>query len=501
MKRAVLSIVSAIVMVSTALASDNGADNTVYISGRITTNTDSVNLLVGHWKNYITGVGQEQTVTYIPINKDGRFKITLTGNDHPGRAQIMDALSNNVLFDNSQIVEPGDSIYVTGTIRDQPEFSELNFVGKFTGRGAAKYNCIQALKLVNDVSIRDSHLPTPERIRLADSIIKVKEGILIGFKEDINPDVYQIIHADIIGSIKYTVLLIESDLSNERATNNNGRKALLKEFISEIPAIPEDLLAESVGYTSFLYLKEKQGPISEDNKKPQSLEALYLKIRTDYSGKLREKLIAVCLLNDYDMSTLVNDDSDAYTSCLSSAVALVKTGWLKAPLEKLLNTRGKGAQAFDFVLPADSSSVMVRLSDLKGKVVLVDMWGFICTGCYRFAGAFHKKVYPIFKDNPDFKVVSIMLDQFAGMEQYKQRLRGQNGPVYTFPDYTNLYAGKGETMGRAIEEHYNIRSFPFILLIDKHGRIYSSTVPFMDSADSPNVDKLIALIKNALNEI
>gem|GEM_PF-2101695 len=474
-------------------ATDKAKDKAVFISGRISTNTDSVRLFIGFWDHFITGQGKEYSTRYVQVDKSGKFELKLPPIKHPYRLHIEDALSNNILFDRNQIAEPGDSVYIIGKIRDQQQFSEENFTAKFEGKGAAKYNCYQALKLVDDVVLRMVQQTTADRVRKADSLINVKERILSGYKKDISDEVYQIMSADLIGNIKYTVLATEAGGNGASKENNE----LLNAFLARRPSIPDQILAQSVGYIQFLYLKAKQEVITANHGKPYGMKQLYHKLKTEYSGRLREQLVAGYLLNELEVGVARQEDIDAYTYCLRDAVSMTETQWLKSPLEKLLKTKGKGAPAFNFTLPVDTTAKFLSLSDLKGKVVLIDMWSYICTGCYRFAGAFHEKVYPKFKEK-DFKVVSIMLDRFAGKTQYKGRLRGEKGPAYTFPEYINLYGGKDEHVGRQIEEHYNIGAFPAILLIDKQGRIFSATVPFFDGPDSENVDKLIELIEKAL---
>jgi hypothetical protein len=68
--------------------------------------------------------------------------------------------------------------------------------------------------------------------------------------------------------------------------------------------------------------------------------------------------------------------------------------------------------------------------------------------------------------------------------------------IYTYPDYINLFGGKGEENGRMLENHYYITSYPFILLIDKKGKIFSSSIPF--PYDDTTAEKLRALINQAL---
>lgn len=478
------------------LATDNTNNNTVYIAGQITNNTDSLQLVLGYWTNFITGMGKEYTSLPIPVTK-GSFSFKISAPDHPFRLQMADALSSYSLFGSDQIAEAGDSVYVSANLQDQQEYSEENFKGYFKGRGAGKYNCIQALKLISDERLRNTGISQNDAMLIADSLIEVKTGVLSRFKGQITPTVYQIIYADIIGNTKYAFLKTHKMVN--KLPDTSGPNSRGNNFLSDISGIPESVLALSTGYVQFLYEKSKQ-QIQSGPQNEQRLSNLYDKIKSKYSGKLREMLVANCLLSDLDITYWFPAETEEYTKCLKDALSYTRTDWIKEPLEKTLHTRGKGAPAFNFTLPADSSGNYISLSDLKGKVVLLDMWGYICTGCYRFANAFHQKIFPKFKDNADFAVVSIMLDPNAGMKSYQKRLRWEAGPKYTFPEYINLYAGKGQEMGRAMEEHYNVLSLPFILLIDKQGRIYSATMPFMDNPDSPNAEKIISLIQNALNE-
>jgi peroxiredoxin len=194
-----------------------------------------------------------------------------------------------------------------------------------------------------------------------------------------------------------------------------------------------------------------------------------------------------------------SSDPSVYTKCLKDGTGLIKTPWIKRPVTNYLRSRGKGMSAFNFSLPADSSGRIVKLSDFKGKVILLDMWAYNCTGCYLFNNVFHKMVFPIFKNNPDFAVVSVMADE-STKSSYMDRLRGKGGVTMTSSDYTNLFGGKGQVMGRAMEQHYVISGYPAIFLIDKSGKIYSSTLPYFNESDSPNVQKLIEVIKKALTE-
>ena len=190
---------------------------------------------------------------------------------------------------------------------------------------------------------------------------------------------------------------------------------------------------------------------------------------------------------------------------ISNATSSLQVWDVTDPINAKLQTGTFSGSTFDFTLPADSSETkQVSLSDLKGKVVLLDLWSYQCTGCILFANTFHKKVYPLFQNNPEFVVVSVMLGE-SSKEAYMRRLRSEGNVVYTFPDYTNLFGGKGIASAREMETYHKIEAFPTILLIDKQGKVFSSTLPAIygdprNKELEKNVQKLIDLIQKALSE-
>ncbi|MDQ0107498.1 peroxiredoxin [Chitinophaga terrae (ex Kim and Jung 2007)] len=477
----------------------------VHLSGKIVSNRDTIRLIVGFWRNYITGFGAEYETMKVSLDSLGRFDVTLPQIDHPFRIQIGDAFSHNLLFNRNQIAEPGDSIFILGIIRDQDLPSDSNFTAVFTGKGSAKYQCIQALK--KNPAPTMYHIPTTEsKIEITDSLINAKLRTVSNFSKEINQDILETMKADIIGDCKFNLSLsIFSDIIYNKSIQPNV-KATKKVIFDDIMQkdhifISNDILSQSAGYTQYVYLKEKLRILFSLGRNQMTYKALYENIKSLYDGKLKDKLLAYCSLNTIDLVEFFEgSDPDEFRDCLEDAANNIKVPWLNEPVKKLLSTRAKGAPAFNFSLPLDSSSRRINLEDLKGNVVLVDMWGYICTSCYRFAQAFHEKVYPEFQNNKNFKVISIMLDPYADRDKYLQRLRMENGPAYTFNTYINLYGGKNEQIAREIEKYYNINVAPFIILIDKKGRIYSTTIPFFTEKNSPNIEKLSALIRKALAE-
>ena len=485
-----------------------------YFYGHISSNLDTIRLKVGFYRDHITGGGKELQQFDVSVDKDGEFHFVLPEMQHIGRFFIVDAFSNNALFPEYQIVEPGDSIYIEAAIHDQSNMSDSNFMANFRGIGASKYNCIQALKSCKD---NVGSLPWNTDIKSAiigyDVLLAKKMATLNMFSSGMSPIVYEILKTDIAATLGTQALysicgyeysgIFSADIS---LTELNRRKDAFDRFIMHInhASASGNILILSSDYPRFLLEQTKCKLTFKNRGTNFGFKEMYEELKAKYNGLLREKVLAFYLLSDDQLAGFFGGCTpDDYTYCLKDALRIIKTNWLALPVNHLLNTRGKGAVAFNFTLPADSSGHKVSLSDLKGKVQLIDIWSYRCTGCTLFSQVFHKKIFPLFKDNPNFKVVSIMVGD-TDKERYMFRLRrkadafGEQYATYTYTDYINLFGGRGEPGGDALQKHYNIIAFPFLLLIDKNGNIYSSTIPFFTEQNSPNVEKLVQLIKNAL---
>lgn len=468
------------------------------LSGKISTDKDSVDLRVVLWRNYITGIGPSEVEQFkIPVGKDGKFRFLLPGIDHISRIHMTDSYTSNILFDNNQLVEPGDSIFIDGIIHDEAE--PYYFKAKISGRGNAKYNCLQELKAVTSRFNYNVTTYKPEEIvERSNALIKERVEILNKFRAQLNPEVYKIMKADICGNLFGQVLNLWPyrifDSSRERINieNNSFEKIIKKLKLQE----DEQVLALSPSYCKFLYERSRLQLGFKYYSRKFPVSTLYYKLRDDLKGPLREKLTAYCLLNSFEIATFFESsgiDDDVY----KDAVTLIKDTLLKNSIVNHFEYLRAGREALNFELPADSSGRIVKLSDFKGKVVLIDMWAYQCTACYLFANVFHDKIYSQLKNNKDFVVVSIMLGG-SSRAAYMRRLRGEGGFTYTFPEYINLFGGSGEEFGRKIEKHYDIKVFPTFLLVGKDGKIFASEFPFFTDSNSPGIEKLMSLVKSAL---
>ncbi|MBC8191479.1 MAG: TlpA family protein disulfide reductase [Candidatus Marinimicrobia bacterium] len=101
-----------------------------------------------------------------------------------------------------------------------------------------------------------------------------------------------------------------------------------------------------------------------------------------------------------------------------------------------------------------------KLSDFKGKYVLLDFWGTWCGPCVGEIPNL-KKVYAAFHES-GFEILSISSDKFEApkLEEYVTE-KGMN--------WNHVLEG----MGGPIQKLYQIRSYPSLFLIDPEGKVVS----------------------------
>jgi thiol-disulfide isomerase/thioredoxin len=141
---------------------------------------------------------------------------------------------------------------------------------------------------------------------------------------------------------------------------------------------------------------------------------------------------------------------------------------LKRMFDALLDAKlamSEGRVAPEMELP-DTAGVARKLSDLKGKVVLIDFWGTWCQPCIRELP--HLETLAKAYEGKDFQILGIALET-KKVRQWQKfvRERALNG--------VQLYA---ESQGANEQlQPYNINSVPRYVLLDRQGKIISGNAP------------------------
>lgn len=118
----------------------------------------------------------------------------------------------------------------------------------------------------------------------------------------------------------------------------------------------------------------------------------------------------------------------------------------------------QGMMAEEIALPSVNGDT-IRLSSLKGKVVLLDFWASWCGPC-RISNKGFVKLYPKYKDK-GFEILAISLDDSD--EAWKKAITKDK---ISWPQVIDRGGWEANTAAK-----WNIMALPTSYLIDKQGRL------------------------------
>jgi Thioredoxin-like len=430
----------------------------------------------------------------VPLKKDLPVNLTIPDINSLGRLTLYcRELSLDNLLDEV-IVEPGDSIIL--------KISRLNneVTLNFTGRQEHKYSTAILAKEYRaawkdkENSFDRNELSINSAISKIDSVFHLYKRLLDLDHKKLTPLVYRIWMADIIGQKDKILLRL---LSNAYA---DADSIIKKNLVTEIDKLIHSKLVKdfnetvlSKDFIECMYEKAKWQLVFERNKSYKKWEYtsynnsfgfmdLYQRLKLNYSCELREYLLAYSLLNPRDINIFFGGcHPEIFTACLKDAINIVRNPGLQARLRDRLAKFGQGANTFSFSLP-DLNNELVRLSDFKGKLVLIDIWSEGCMACTDFKEEFERKIFPFIKDRNEFRVINIGTE--SDTNKWLPLLKR-----YSHPDFISLHFKEGG-LNHPLMRYYDVSFIPFILLVDREGKIISSTLR--------DCDQLLKLIRSQL---
>ncbi len=138
--------------------------------------------------------------------------------------------------------------------------------------------------------------------------------------------------------------------------------------------------------------------------------------------------------------------------------------YIKESEEEALNAAKMmvGSKAPIFECP-DVNGKMYGPESFKGKVLLIDFWASWCGPC-RAEIPHLKKVYEKYSRN-DVEFLSVSIDK--GESEWKKALSQENMP------WTQVLAPKS---GSEVSRLYQFSGIPFLVIIDKEGKISSKFI-------------------------
>ena len=232
----------------------------------------------------------------------------------------------------------------------------------------------------------------------------------------------------------------------------------LLEFDDECYDSPEYL--NDVYYTllqEYMTLQLKQ-EVPGDIANKYSFYGRYLSL-----SRLRERIL--CMLADTDFRSLT--DTGSLTNWLQNQLQGMSpryAGYLQDLACRYGQLFRKGEKAPDFLL-SDSTGKIVGLTDLAGKVIVLDFWYRTCTPCL----ALFQQLAPI-KDSLAGEPVTFLTVSIDDREEWLQallQLKLNGLHVYT----------QGLKDRHPVIQAYHVNGYPTVCIIDAKGNIFNAAPP------------------------
>ena len=144
---------------------------------------------------------------------------------------------------------------------------------------------------------------------------------------------------------------------------------------------------------------------------------------------------------------------------------------------------GRGTPAPDFALERLADGASVRLSELRGRVVLVSFWATWCAPCEEEMPALERLYRELREEGFELLAVSVDTDREA-VRAFQQRL-GISFPILLDPD-------------QRVAREYQTFRFPESLLVDRDGRVVERYVGAKEWDAAAYLDRIRRLLRGEL---
>ncbi len=357
----------------------------------------------------------------------------------------------------SFFLEPGDSISVN-VLEDR----EM----RFSGNGATKLNCIWALAKER-LKLGKCNTNIDSTLAYFDRLESGYQEILQRHKKNVSELAYKLIKADINGRVMAGKLNAIQSLSE---TDKVSAKKYFQKLKLENKINRNEIELTSAVLRSAILTFASLRTSLRYPEKVNTGWLVYAYIKSKYNGRS-----AALLLHDYTEGHIKEDTFDT-TIADKVMVDFKKIAGNKPEYQSLImyyqsarKNLVPGAEAFNFTLK-DSSGKSWKQTDFKGKVVVLDFWFSGCGGCRLLKQRMDTTIM-LLRDIKEIQFVSISPD--AKRNWWIESL--QSGD-YTSNESINLYTG-AESYDHPIIKHYQIESYPTLIIIDRNGNIVESRVP------------------------
>ena len=449
---------------------------------------------VGGWANTIQSIN-------IPTNKNGEFIYTIR--------EIESIAKVNVVFLGKKFranvfspiypfipVKSGDSLFIEITVekrRVQCNYSGLSAPQFELAEELIKSLGTQSFPGTGHEMFKDAENVESNLNQIISKTETVKDSIaarLNTYNHHIEADILQLYKTEFYGRLNRKIIVYINRFFRNSEISSDILKLILSTYHNNLEPIDEKFQALSIYYCYFLIEKTiLEANLNEASQNYGNIDILNA-LKEDYNGVLLDKLLlAYCM--DPGLRVHSSDlRSISYEELLNSAYDLMEVPKLQLIIGRKIKRYAKGTLAYDFTLP-DANDNLVTLSDYSGKVVLLEIYATICTGCRHFAKTLKQSVFPAYQNNEGvvFIAISVEKDNARWLQDIKE---GHNVSV----EYQKILYTEGMGLDHPVVKYYGIEAVPTIFLIDKDGKITNSSSDTL----SPTItgERLIEMINDAL---
>lgn len=433
--------------------------------------------------------GKEELVK-VAINQKGFFNVKISIDDSlsylafafedkkPGSKQ---GLLKNTLGGASQstlkevyLFQAGDSVSVVIKPTVRPYF---------WGKGSDRLNCESKLYEIEAIhpglELSDMHLKQDKyqwfalRQDAMDFSIRMRLRLLQAYQPVLPPLIYKMLHADAINFVVYRFFSSVINGPNFDLTTFMYPKEMILDVYTKskqyLAMDTDTAVTARSGYGADLVFRKDmlKHLLEEPEIKDRSQFAgqTYAYIKKNYSGELRDKLLLIFFetMGRHFSAEVKNLAGDALSSMAPNKYARTLQTW-----------RESQYSAYPFTL-YDAKQKVYKLSDYKGKLVVMDFYFSKCGPCIELAKAM-KPIHQEYANRKDIVFITVSTDEKA---VFMQTLATG---VFTDEQTVNLYTN-GNGMADPLIKQYDFKGFPRMLVIGKDGTLITSSPPRADVSE------------------
>lgn len=391
---------------------------------------------------------------------------------------------------NLFLFEAGDQV----DIRMQPD------TVIFEGKSKDKFTCMYLIQQIRIKSPADVFpLIAAGQISEAltrvwaqhDSTYRAGSAILALYRKNLNPQVSALIDLDMKSRILRDYHQILGALVNSKMRANVFApvgQEMEKQHLLQLSPLQQMLQTQSYYYGDMLMAKEvlaariANSTAAEKRNKRFAFGDLYKRIQERYDGALRDKLMMIAFYFYGNMKS----DSGGFEALETDQG---QDNVFKQAIRRFKERRSDGVMVYPFELE-DEDGKIHRVADYRGKVLVMDFWFTGCAGCATLA----KRLKPLiasYRGREDIRFITVNVDG-----RRASWLKGLASGMYTSDDEVNLFTGN-LGMQHPMVRHYNIMSYPQLIIVSREGKLISVNPP-IPTSEKPDTAELNRFIENCL---